>query len=59
MVIFTDPTVKQVVDTMFLEIENSTKEVIGRTLVKMEGSRSMCRLRECNMGTCITIQRSA
>lgn len=57
MVIFTDPTVKQVVDTMFLEIENSTKEVIGRALVKMEGSRSVCRLRECNMG--ITIQRSA
>lgn len=54
MVIFTDPTVKQVVDTMFLEIENSTKEVIGRALVKMEGSRSVCRLRECNMG--ITIQ---
>lgn len=48
-----DPTVKQVVDTMFLEIENSTKEVIGRALVKMEGSRSVCRLRECNMGNLV------
>ena len=45
-----DPTVKQVVDSMFVEIENSTKEVLGRTLVKMEGSRSVCRIRECNMG---------
>lgn len=48
-----DPNVKQVVDTMFLEIENSTKEVIGRSLVKMEGSRSVCRLRECNMGNLV------
>ncbi|XP_078332927.1 snake venom 5'-nucleotidase-like isoform X1 [Crassostrea virginica] len=48
-----DPTVKQVVDSMFVEIENSTKEVLGRTLVKMEGSRSVCRIRECNMGNLV------
>jgi hypothetical protein len=45
-----DPAVMDVVNRMYVEIENATKQVIGRTLVKMDGARIMCRLRECNMG---------
>ncbi|XP_048769296.1 5'-nucleotidase-like isoform X2 [Ostrea edulis] len=48
-----DPTVMQVVDKFYMEIENATKEVIGRTLVKIEGKRDVCRLRECNMGNLV------
>ncbi|XP_061195055.1 snake venom 5'-nucleotidase-like [Saccostrea echinata] len=48
-----DTKVQNIVDNLFLEIENATKKVIGRSLVKMEGNRAVCRLRECNMGNLV------
>ena len=31
-------------------VANMSREVVGRTLVKLEGDRNVCRMKECNMG---------
>lgn len=49
-----DPDTKALVDTMGAELEAVKNELVGKTLVTLDGERESCRLKECNLGNLIT-----
>ena len=40
-------------DSMRAPILRLKGQVVGRTAVKLEGDRTICRVQECNLGTYI------
>jgi len=46
-----DATTQKLIDDMSAPLEAIKSEVVGRSLVHMEGDPIQCRLRECNTGT--------
>ena len=47
-----DPVVAEEVKQWSEPLDAYQKEVIGETLVYLEGDRYVCRMEECNMGMC-------
>ena len=45
-----DEAVQNVTDELGIEVKKMMKDVIGRSLVFLNGERSTCRKEECNMG---------
>ena len=46
-----DPETKAIVDILGAELEAVKNELVGETLVTLDGERTSCRLKECNIGT--------
>ena len=45
-----DPATKVFVDRMAAELDALRRELVGETLVTLDGERASCRLKECNLG---------
>lgn len=48
-----DPTAEALMASYDPEIQAFANRIVGHTLVRMEGDRSICRVKECNMGNMI------
>lgn len=48
-----DEAVQNVTDELGIEVKKMMKDVIGRSLVFLNGERSTCRKEECNMGNVV------
>ena len=48
--ILLDPDTKAIVDGWANELDAVKSEVVGETLVTLDGERTSCRLKECNLG---------
>ena len=49
-----DPATSAMVATLYAPIDVLTKEVISKSIVYLEGDRTVCRFEECNLGNLIT-----
>ena len=50
VVLYLDPATKVYVDRMAAELDALRSELVGESLVTLDGERSSCRLKECNLG---------